>query len=479
MSHLGWIVVFILVPLMAVVTAGHALLHKRDPRAAFGWVAVCFFFPVAGPILYFLFGVNRVSTRAKKLKHRSPFYFHINYPRTDDTKRGAASPTQLLSQLAEITKTSDAVTRRPLVSGNHIEMLHNGEQAFPAMLQTIDQAERYIFLASYILETNETGRKFIDALGRAAARGVDVRVLIDGVGELYSLPLAGWLLKKSGVRHVRFLPPRLFPPSMFINLRNHRKILVVDGREGYAGGMNIGDRHLTANVRNRARVADIHFKFTGPVVSQMEEIFLEDWGFCTGEHLQPRPQIPAVADGGAVCRAVADGPNEDLDKLATILLGGIVAARQEILIMTPYFLPSREMISALQVAALRGVKVHIILPARNNQPIVHWATRNMLWQLLRHKIRIYYQPPPFAHTKLLVIDSRYGLVGSANIDPRSLRLNFEFAVEIGDVRFGATLAAYFEEIRKQSRETTLAEMDKRSLLIRIRDALAWLFSPYL
>jgi cardiolipin synthase len=265
---------------------------------------------------------------------------------------------------------------------------------------------------------------------------------------------------------------------MFINLRNHRKILVVDGSEGYAGGMNIGDRYLTTNVRNRERVTDVHFKFTGPVVSQMEEIFLEDWGFCTGEYIQSLPQIPA-ADGGAVCRAIADGPNEDLDKLATILLGGIVAAQQEILIMTPYFLPSREMISALQVAALRGVTVHIILPARNNLPFVHWATRNMLWQLLRHKIRIYYQPPPFAHTKLLVIDRRYGLVGSANIDPRSLRLNFEFAVEICDERFGATLAAYFEEIRKQSRETSLAEMDKRPLPIRIRDALAWLFSPYL
>jgi cardiolipin synthase len=359
-------------------------------------------------------------------------------------------------------------------------MLHNGEQAYPVMLQTIEQAEKYIFLASYILETNETGRKFIDALGRAAGRGVDVRVLIDGVGELYSLPLAGWLLKKCGVRHVRFLPPRLFPPSMFINLRNHRKILVADGREGYAGGMNIGDRYLTANVRNHKRVADVHFKFTGPVVSQMEEIFLEDWGFSTGEHVQPLPQIPAIADGGAaVCRAIADGPDEDLDKLATILLGAIVAAQQEILIMTPYFLPSREMISALQVAALRGVTVHIILPARNNQPFVHWATRNMLWQLLRHKIRIYYQPPPFAHAKLLVIDSQYSLIGSANIDPRSLRLNFEFAVEICDERFGASLAAYFEEIRKQSRETSLAEMDKRPLLVRIRDALAWLFSPYL
>ena len=473
------VMLIVLHTLAAVISAGHALLYKRDPRAALGWIAVCLMFPLAGPLLYFLFGINRVRTRAKKLDRRSPFRLHIGYERSEDEGSLPVSRLQVPPQLSELVRASDAVTRRPLTEGNRIEVLHNGEQAYPAMLKAIEEARHTLYLMTYIFETNRTGQRFIEALGVATERGVDVRVMIDGIGELYSWPRASGLLKARGVRVVRFLPPKLLPPSLHINLRNHRKILIADGLIGFTGGMNIGDRHLAAGAENASPgMADLHFRLMGPVVTQIERVFLTDWGFVTGEHRTWNS--PSVAKtGGALCRTVVDGPNEDLEKLTTILIGAVSLARRRILIMTPYFLPNRELIAALQAAALRGVEVVVILPARSNLPFVDWATRNMLWELLRWNVRVYYQPPPFAHTKLFLVDNHYVLIGSANIDPRSLRLNFELTVEVYEQTLSERLSTYIEAIQAQSREVSLQDMDGRPLPIRVRDALVWLLSPYL
>ena len=463
--------------LLSGVSAGHALLFKRDPRAALGWIAVCLFFPVAGPLLYFLFGINRTRTRARQLERRAPLGWVVAYERPDPGEPTPAAIAHAIPEdCREIAHVSDAVTSRPLLAGNRVETLHNGEEAFPAMLAAIEDARESICLATYIFETNRSGQRFIDVLAAAAKRGVEVRVLLDGIGELYSFPPASRRLRRAGVRVSRFLPPRLFPPSLLVNLRNHRKILVADGTVGFTGGINIGDRHLAERDVPR-RVVDAHFRLTGPVVVQMEHVFLEDWVFATRETPTPRPLPPG--EGGALCRVITDGPNEDLDRLATILTGAVSTARRRVAIMTPYFLPPRELIGALQVAALRGADVAVVLPERSNLPYVHWATRNMLWELLQWSVRVYYQPPPFVHTKLFLVDDHYAQIGSANLDPRSLRLNFEMAVEVIDQDFVTGLARHFEGVRTRSREVTLREVVERPLPARTRDALAWLFSPYL
>ena len=473
---LQWTVGFLSIAL-TLGTAGHALMFKRDPRTSWGWIAVCLLFPLIGSLLYLLFGINRVQTRAKQLTHRLPF-FHSFVHKRPEIPLVYHSQAGVAPEDWKIACISDMVTRRPLMPGNRIEALHNGEEAYPAMLEAIEGAGRYVYLSTYILEANRTGRQFVDALARARTRGADVRVLLDGIGELYSFPRGGRLLKRQGVRFARFIPPRLMPPSVHVNLRNHRKILVTDGRTAFTGGMNIGDRHLAGDEDNPSRVIDLHFRVTGPVVRQIEEVFLEDWTFATGEDKAPDPGDPAPA-GNAFCRAIVDGPGEDLDKLAMILVGAVSAAQRQILIMTPYFLPSREMVGALQAAALRGVEVAVLLPGRNNLPFVHWATRNMLWELLQWGIRIYYQPPPFVHTKLFVVDGRYAQIGSANLDPRSLRLNFELAVELFDSGVVGDLAAHVESCRDRSREILLEEVDGRPFPVKLRDSLAWLFSPYL
>ncbi len=470
---LAWVPVLAHV-VLAPATAAHALLNKRDSRSAFGWIAVCLLFPLAGPALYGVFGINRVSTRARQLSGAPGPNIDAPLPASP-----AVAPGRVPDEYRLLAKISESVSGRPLLAGDEVVPLHNGEQAFPAMLEAIEAASRRVYLATYIFESNRTGHDFVAALAAAGRRGVDVRVLIDGMGELYSWPRARRALKREGVNARRFLSLRLIPPTMRVNLRNHRKILVVDDQVGFAGGMNIGDRHLTEDPAVKDPTTDVHFRFSGPILAELEQVFIESWNFATGDRLEPTSPSVIAPAGRSLCRAIADGPNEDLDKLSTVMVGAISAARSRVAIMTPYFLPSREMISALQSAALRGVDVAVILPERNNLPFVHWATRKMLWELLLRGVGVYYQPPPFSHSKLFVVDAHYSLVGSANIDPRSLRLNFELGVEIHDPKTAVRLLAHFDEICEMSRNATLAELDGRSLPVQLRDGLFWLFSPYL
>lgn len=466
---------------LATTSAGHALLYKRDPRAALGWIAVSIAYPIMGPLLYYLFGINRLRTRAHELKGQPRQRLKLGY------ERGEAAAVQDPLQppafdqhpeLAALARSSAAVTQRSLVGDNALQPFFDGESAYAAMLQAIKKAERSVCLATYIFETNRSGKAFIDALAEADARGVAVRVLLDGLGEYYSLPRAGTLLKRRGVRVSRFVPPRLIPPSIHINLRNHRKLLIVDGRTGFTGGMNIGDRHLQQQPAGRRETADIHFQLQGPIIAQLQSVFDEDWQFAAREQIST-PVTESRTSGSAICRVITDGPNEDLGKLAMVITGAVALARRSVAIMTPYFLPPPELINALQAAALRGIEVSVILPQKSNLPLVHWSTRNMLWELLQYGVHVYYQPPPFAHSKLLLIDDCYAHIGSANLDPRSLRLNFEIVVEVFEEAFVSRLSEHYNRIKGLSREETLAGVDSRPLPVRIRDAAAWLFSPYL
>ncbi|HTY94911.1 MAG TPA: phospholipase D-like domain-containing protein [Steroidobacteraceae bacterium] len=455
---------FVLVLSLACATFAslHALLTKPDPKSAFGWIAVCWLVPLGGAILYGLFGINRVRARARQL--RGP--------------AGAARSPPRITQDASanhLMRVGDAVTQWPRVAGNALEALENGENAFPAMLEAIAGAGRSVWLATYIFETDAVGRKFIDALAAAAARGVQVRVLVDGVGEWYSWPRAVSELRRAGVRARRFLPPRLVPPRLSLNMRNHRKLLLVDGKVGFLGGMNIGGREVgRAGVR---RMADLHFKVRGPVLQQLGEAFRIDWLFSARETLSV-PEAPP-ASGECTCRVITEGPDEDNDKLVSVMLAAVSLAREQLLMMTPYFIPPPELVSALQSAALRGVDVTLVLPERSNLRYVDWASTRWLQPLVERGVQVLLQPPPFAHTKLLVMDGCYAQVGSANLDSRSLRLNFEIALEIHDAATCRRLGAYVIEARDRSKPLTAPMLGALTLPARVRNSLFWLLSPYL
>ncbi len=467
----GWLVL-VVHPGLGLLCAWNALLYKRDPRSALAWIGISLLLPLGGPLLYFAFGVNRIRTRS--LRKRFPLPIDFGYEKSDDADMPHIEPALPAGPIA---RASAQISRRPCLPGNAIDLLHNGEQAYPAMVEAIRSAERYVYLSTYIFGASGAARDVIDALAAAQRRGVTVCVLLDGLGQWYTLARARPLLRQAGVRVAAFLPLRLWPLRLHVNMRNHRKILLVDGVVAFTGGMNIADYHMASSASKR-QVVDLHQRLSGPVVGQIEAVFAEDWRFATGEAL-PEPTPASAGVGMAQCRVINDGPNEDLDRLALVLLAAMSAAQRRIAIMTPYFLPSRELLGTIQAAALRGVQVHILLPGHNNLPYVHWATRNMLWELLQYGVEVRYQPPPFVHSKLLLVDEDYAQVGSANMDPRSLRLNFELNVEVFDPAFNATLAAHFATAWRASRPVTAEEISQRRLAVRTRDALCWLFSPYL
>jgi cardiolipin synthase len=462
---------------LAVLSAGHALLLKRDPRSALGWIVVCLTVPFFGPLLYWSMGINRISRRARQwLESGQRLAGWGNFPLGQKQQKACALPPAA-SHLRELRFLADRIVTAHLLPGNRITPLENGEGAYPPMLEAIAGATSTINLSTYIFDGDTAGARFVKALAEAADRGVEVRVIIDSLGEKYSHPTARKLLKGSNVQIGRFLPLR---QGGYVNLRNHRKILVVDGMIGFTGGMNIGDRHITERSGHPPVVKDMHFMVEGQVVNDLQRTFLEDWFFVTGNLINDEKFFPPVPEAGdAIVRAVSDGPDKEFRKLNWIILGGLSCARETVRIMTPYFIPDRPLISAMITAALRGVKVSLVLPELNNLPFVHWACRTYLWELLQHDIRIYYQPAPFVHTKLLIVDGIWSLIGSANLDPRSLRLNFEFNLEVYDSRLGQDLSAQFDRTVAVSREISLAEMDGRSLPVKIRDSLAKLGSPYL
>jgi cardiolipin synthase len=371
------------------------------------------------------------------------------------------------------------LTELPLLDGNCIEPLVGGQVSYNAMLAAIDAARHSVGLQTYIFDNDRCGQRFVEALVRAQARGCEVRVLVDDVGARYTWPTIKHRLRQAGIRFATFLPTLIPGKLHYTNLRNHRKILVVDGTLGFTGGINIRQGHL-CEPDCRHPVEDLHFRVGGPVVAHLRDTFLADWEFTSGEVLDGQAWHGRLDPcGQSICRGIADGPDDQADKLRMTILGAIGCARRSVEIITPYFLPEQPMITALNVAAMRGVAVHLILPEKSNLLLVQWASTAQLWQVLQRGCRIWLAPPPFDHTKLMIVDGVWSLIGSTNWDSRSLRLNFEFNVECYDRDLAGELAAIVQTKRAKSREISLADVDARPLWMRLRDGICRLALPYL
>jgi cardiolipin synthase A/B len=461
--------------LAALFASIHALLHKRDSRAATLWLGFIWFLPLFGSVFYLAFGVNRIRRLALSLRKQNGVISPIPKNLGEPEHEGA-------EHLKMLAKVVSRVAVFPLTSHNHIQPLVNGDEAFPVMLEAIESAKKSISLSTYIFDNDETGKQFAAALERAVKRGVAVRVLIDSTGARYSWPSIIHRLRHAGVTTARFLPSSLLSPWRVatINLRNHRKILVADGQIAFTGGMNIRQGNMLAS-HPRNPVQDLQFRVEGPVVAQLQTAFANDWTFTTSEVLNGKTWFPEpkISTRGVIARVITDGPDADFEKLRLTLLAALAEAQTSVRILTPYFLPDPTLISALNLASLRGVRVDIILPAKNNLPYVHWASRAMWWQVLERGCHIWLTPPPFDHSKLMVVDNHWVLLGSANWDARSLRLNFELNLECYGRDFANEMESLVQRKLRGAREVTMAEADGRSLPAKLRDATARLFSPYL
>lgn len=464
---------------VALFASAHAVLHKEETRAAMAWVGLIWLVPIGGALLYLVFGVNRIQRRARALRwdrfRRGPL--------ADGAETNAEMLRDTLGEdglhLRSFIKLCNKVTHTPLLHGNRVTPLVNGPDMFDAMLQAIAAAQKSITLSTYIFDNDRVGKMFLTALKEAMERGVQVRVLIDDVGTRYTWPFMARQLRKAGIPCVTFLPTLIPWTFHYSNLRTHRKIMVVDGTVGFTGGANIREGHCLP-LMPKHPVTDLHFKVTGPVVTQLQEVFVDDWAFCTGEVLQGETWFQAAPpDGPVLARGIAAGPDDHYESLHLAILGAIASARSSILICTPYFVPEATIITALVVADMRGVDVQIVVPEENNLPAVKWASTPLLGQLIARGCRVWLAPPPFDHSKIFVVDNLLCVVGSSNWDTRSIRLNFEFNLECYDRELADVLTAIIQHKKETGRRLELAEIESRPLPVKLRDGIARLLSPYL
>ena len=444
----------------------HVLLYKRNIGTSISWMGIAWLSPFIGGILYYALGVNRVKRRAMRLRRERSHMFLVEEVAPDAPDAGPLTPLEYA--IGRLTGLSAE-------TGNKISLMRNGDNTYPVMLAAIDAAEKSVGLASYIFRDDAAGMPFIQALIRAHRRGVAVRVLIDGIGGGYFWSGTYERLREAGVPVDRFLHSYVPWKTPFLNLRNHRKVLVIDGRLAFTGGINIGHENLLATNPPHP-VRDTHFRLEGPVVEQLVEVFADDWVYETGEKLLDQAWFPKLAPcGDAIARAITSGPDEDLEQIEFAVLHAISCARRSIRVVTPYFLPPDVLTTALGLAAMRGIAVDIFVPEYSNHRVLDWARRVSLRNLVEAGCRVWLMPPPFDHSKLMCIDDAWSLIGSANWDTRSFRLNFELNVEIQDEAFTRMLM----EAVPKGRALTLAEIEGDSFLLKLRNNAARLLQPYL
>ena len=455
--------------LAALGVTVHVLMTNRNVRSSIGWIGLSWLSPFVGSLIYFAFGINRVGRRASQLR----------IPETR-TRPADTHPVgeHLKPNFVALARAGGILVRHPVVSGNAWQLMENGDQAFPKMLSAIANAERSVALASYIFDDDQTGKAFVAALTAAHERGVEVRVLIDGIGSGYLYSGVHNALRDAGVPVAMFQHSFLPWNMTFLNLRNHKKLLLIDGKTGFTGGMNISDRHVGAG--QPPKVRDTMIRIDGPVVRQMLQSFASDWEFTTDEALSGDVWWPSPEPtGNAAMRAIAGGPDEDVAILEEHWASAIEQAEHRVRILTPYFLPEDRMLEVLGRAAVRGVTVEIVVPARTNIYSVNWAMPAHLAGLPLHRVACYMTPAPFDHAKLMSVDGRWCSFGSPNWDARSLRLNFELMIECYDDGLTAEIDAVIDKRIREATRLTSQDLAARRPLTKLRDASARLFLPYL
>ena len=470
---------FVVSGIASAVAAVHAAMTKQDVRAATGWVAVILFSPFFGAFLYLIAGINRIH-KARVTQQRSGTTYSedvIEHVQVHDVAAYSSN------QFVGLKTLGDRVSDFRLLGCNTIKLLSGGDETYPAMLNEIERAQHSIALQSYIFDDDVIGKKIAQALIDAKNRGVEVRVLIDAVGSRYSHPPIIHTLIKAGVNAALFLPPALGLKLVYANLRSHRKLIVVDGFHGLTGGMNIRESFLTEIAKDHV-TRDTHFKVSGPIAHQLMISFALDWQFTTQEKLRgevwfPKKTVDDFMTDGVPLRCILSGPDSTLGNNQKLILGALSVAHKHVRIQSPYFLPDQSLIAALATTARRGVQVDIVIPGANNLKLVDAAMSAQLDELIHTGCRVWRSTGTFDHSKLMTVDGTWSYVGSSNLDPRSLRLNFELDLEVYDKILAQQLDKQIDAVIGSARRVTLLGLKNAPFWIRLRNKVVWLASPYL
>ncbi len=488
-----WVVLSTALHLVAFVgVCLHALKRRRNASATILWIFVAWSIPFIGPLLYLAFGIDRIPRKGLLKKAKNQEMMEQRRARHKDETPFVAWHYNFSTSLADIesaccqklNRALDALNPdHPLLDGNFITPLECGDETYPLMLEAIRNAKNHIHLQSYIIHRGAVGRQFLEELEKKAREGVDIRLMFDRFGSAYAY-LTGMFHQYGKVENLKicgWTQANPFKRQFQINLRNHRKNLIVDGCIAFFGGVNISDENITTEDHDAIR--DYHFKVEGPMVHELQFSFLRDWYFMTAEptdnliNANHFPQMLSI--GNARARLIDSGPSEPPDLASETVFNAIILAQRQVLIVTPYFVPTNDIMRALRSAARRGVDVRIVVPEKNNHRYAGLASKALYEELLAAGGRIYLRKPPFIHAKAMVVDDSVALVGTANLDVRSLELNYETLSLIEDESAINKLKGMIHEDMDRSTEISLNEWIKRPSIQKLAENLCALMTPVL
>ena len=472
-----WIPILVAVLAIDGYAIARALTRQHAIPTTIAWLLAIIAFPGVGALTYFLLArpsIARTSRRRRLFGQKlRTILFQNGVP------AGIEGPP-LQSQALSIMHLSAAITGHLPSGGNQATLLAEDEQAFGRIEGALEAAKRSIWAEYYIINNDETGWRFLDLLAERARAGVEVRLLYDAIGSGNINRPRLEAIRKAGGRTEVFLPLNPLRRRWSVHLRNHRKLIVVDGEIGFTGGMNVGDEYSgRGRKKGGKQFRDSHLELRGPAVSSLAAIFAEDWTYATSDGLGlPSPSLP-LADGSAFVAVVPSGPDQEHNANALVYFSAINSSERRCWLTSPYFIPDEATEQALCSAALRGVDVRIIVPGHPDVPLVGWVARSFYPRLVHAGVRIFEYMPEMLHGKTLVVDSELSIVGSANVDMRSFRLNFEVGALIYDKRFAASLESSFERYLKQTHEVTRQGLGRRRLPEQLYLGSARLLAPLL
>lgn len=491
---LTWLFVeFLLHLAIFLMVTFHCLKSRREPTSALLWMFLAWAFPVIGPLLFIFFGVNRAQRKGWH-KHLADSNLRAARQAREDAalpmaywqavhQSLAAEPEEPVAR--ELNNVANAILPDyPLLGGNAIEPLVDGDQTYPRMRAAIARARHHIHFQTFIIGNDEIGRGFLDLLAGRAAAGVAVRVLFDRFGSTHAV-LHRLFRRYRGVPNMQiaaWTQVNALKRQFQFNLRNHRKIMIVDGREAFMGGINLHAENVTRN--SRAPIRDYHFQLAGPIIQELQYSFVRDWYFMTDEdpeRLLRQDHFPQLDPAGkSLIRLVSSGPTpEENETAANVFFECLSAARRQLFAVTPYFVPNTAILHAFRSAAMRGVDVRLLVPRLNNHFYAGLASKAFYEELLEAGVRIFQRRPPFMHAKALIVDDQAAMVGSANLDVRSLRLNYETNLLVFDPGFANRLKRVILEDIAAADEISLTRWRARPTSQRLLENFCHLLAPIL
>jgi cardiolipin synthase len=462
--------------LLGVIAALHAVFTVRTAQGAIAWAMSLLFIPYFTLIPYLVFG-SRTFDAYIQARRQANREMHVAMADLNWRPWVEEALTARNSESYAALRAMPKLGRMPCLANNQVSLLIDGQATFDAIFKAIEAAHDTVLIQFFIIHDDGIGRELKALLLRKAAEGVKIYVLFDSVGS-HALPSAYiQSLREGGVNIRAFATRRGWFNRFQVNFRNHRKIVVVDGMLGFMGGHNVGDEYLGGNPR-LSPWRDTHVQVSGPVLACLQESFAEDW-YWAARQLPPLILPDTYPDNGVLCQVLASGPADPQETCSLFFVDAIHAARERLWITSPYFIPDEAVSAALRLAVLRGVDVRILIPSRPDHRIVYAASSLFAFEAVQAGVRMFRYGPGFLHQKVVLVDNEVSAIGSANLDNRSFRLNFEIMLLTVDLAFAAQVEAMLQHDFDQAREITPEDSQQTRRLQQLGMRIARLISPIL